>query len=240
MSEARAIIQRVDALSSLRETASVPRGPLRIASITASTIGILPHVLVSFRESFPSVDVSVETWAAEDDVRALIDRRVDVAFARRPLDDVRLDSVIVAEEQICVALPSGHPLLAHKVVPIRLLGGLDFVGMPDEYTGDFNRTIADVFRRHGTVPRSTLRTGNIETLLGLVASGMGAAVVSAVLQAMLVQGVELRPLEPAVTLKNLCLAWRRDRAALPAIRAFRDHVVAAALTFSTRADRKGR
>jgi DNA-binding transcriptional LysR family regulator len=230
--EARAIIQRVDALSTLRETSAVPHGPLRIASITASTIGILPRVLPSFRQRFPRVDVSVETSAAGDHVRAVIERRVDVAFARRPLDDDRLESAIVAEEQICVALPSGHPLLSRRTVPIRLLDGLDFIGIRDEYTGDFNRTMADAFLQHGVTARSTLNTGNVETMLGLIASGMGVAVVSAVLKTMLVQGVELRPLEPHVWQKGLCLTWRRDRAALPAIRAFRDHVVAEPLTFA--------
>jgi DNA-binding transcriptional LysR family regulator len=56
-------------------------------------------------------------------------------------------------------------------------------------------------------------------------------VCSAALKIMLLDGVELRPLEPYNALKNLCLAWRTDRAALPTIRAFRDHVVAAAISF---------
>jgi DNA-binding transcriptional LysR family regulator len=68
-------------------------------------------------------------------------------------------------------------------------------------------------------------------MLGLIASGMGVAVASAVLKIMLLEGVELRPLEPRKVLKNLCLAWRRDRAALPTIRSFRDHVAAEAITF---------
>jgi DNA-binding transcriptional LysR family regulator len=231
LAEARAIIERVDALSSVYGGPAVPRGLLRIASITASTIGILPNVLPPFRENFPNVEAGVETWSIEDGVRALIDRRVDVAFARHPLNDERLDSIVVAGEHICVALPSGHPLLSLTSVPVRLLDGLDFVGMRDGYTGDFNRTMAEVFRQHGTAVRSTIWPSNVETLLGLVASGMGVAVASAVLKAMLVQGLELRPLEPRIVLKNLCLAWRRDRAALPAIRAFRDHVLAAELAF---------
>src|ERR1700735_3874567 len=112
--EARAIVQRVDALSTLRAPSSAPQGPLRIASITASTIAILPRVLPSYRAAFPAVDVSVETWTLEYDVRALVDRRVDIAFLRAPLNDARLDAALVAKEQICVALPAGHPLSSRK------------------------------------------------------------------------------------------------------------------------------
>ena len=92
--EAREIVQRVDALSTLRAASSDPRGPLRIASITASTIGILPEVLARYRARYPDVEVSVETWALEDGIRALIERRVDVAFVRAPISDRRLDSVL--------------------------------------------------------------------------------------------------------------------------------------------------
>jgi len=227
--EARAIVQRVDALSTLRAPSSAPRGPLRIASITASTIAILPRVLPSYRAAFPDVDVSVETWTLEDDVRALIDRRVDVAFLRAPLNDARLEAALVAKEQICVALPVGHPLSSRKNVPVKMLDAMDMVSMRDEYTGGFNKATAEVLRKHNVVLRSDLKTGSVETMLGLVASGMGVAITSAAVKFMLVSGVVLRPLAPDFVLENLFVAWRRDRGELPVIRSFREHVVSAGL-----------
>jgi LysR family hca operon transcriptional activator len=230
--EARAIVQRVEALATLRPASSVPQGPLRIASITASTIAVLPHVLPSYRAAFPNVSLSVETWNLEDDVRALVERRVDVAFLRAPLNDARLESALAAEEQICVALPADHPLCARKKIPLRALDGVDTVSMRNEYTGGFNAAVGDLFSKHNVSGGSVLRTGSVETMLGMVASGMGIAIASAVVKFMLVSGVVLRPLEPGPTFKSLCLAWRRDRADVPVIRSFREHVVNAGLRFS--------
>jgi LysR family hca operon transcriptional activator len=230
--EARAIVQRVDALATLRPASSAPQGPLRIASITASTIAVLPVLLPSYRAAFPDVAVSVETGTLEDDFRDLVERRVDVAFLRLPLADARLDAALVAQEQLCVALPAGHPLSRRKRVPVRALDGLDRVSMRNEYTGGFNEATTEVFRKYNVVPRSDLQTGNVETMLGLVASGMGIAIASAAVKRMLVQGVVLRPLEPDLVFESLCIAWRRDRADLPVIRSFREHVVSAALAFS--------
>jgi DNA-binding transcriptional LysR family regulator len=229
--EARAIVQRVDALAALRETTAGPRGPLRIASISASTIGVLPRVLPAYREDFPDVDVSVETWTIEDELRALAERRVDVAFVRAPLTDARLEATLVAREQLCVALPSAHPLAARPKVPIRALKDYDIVGMRDEYTGGWNDQVNDVFRDLGVVARARYETRTLETMLGLVASNMGVAPCSAIVRHILVSGVTVRPLEPRRLLESLCLAWRRDRADLPVIRSFRDHVVKASLTF---------
>jgi DNA-binding transcriptional LysR family regulator len=230
--EARAIVERVDALATLRSTSSVPHGPLRIASITGSTIAVLPRLLPSYRAAYPDVSLSIETWALEDDVRALIERRVDVAFLRAPLTDARLDGALAAEEQVCVALPADHALASRKKIPIRALDGVDTEGMRSEYTGGFNAAIADLFRKHGVSGGANLQTGSVETMLGLVASGMGIAIVSALVKSMLVSGVVLRPLEPSPAFKSLFVAWRRDRADLPVIRSFREHVVRGALRFS--------
>jgi DNA-binding transcriptional LysR family regulator len=230
--EARAIVQRVDDLSTLREFSTEPRGPLRIASITAATIAVLPQVLPSYREAFPKVQLSVETGTLEDNSRALVERRFDVAFLRTPLKDPSLDGALVAEEQICVALPNGHPLCSRKRIPIRALDGADMVGMRDEFTGDFNKTMDAVLGEYGVVARSKVQTGSLETMLGLVASGMGIAIASATVRFMLVSGITLRPLEPRQALKSLWLAWRRDRENLPVIRSFRHRVHDARLNFS--------
>jgi len=230
--EARAIVQRVDDLSTLWEFSTEPRGPLRIASITAATIAVLPQVLPSYREAFPKVQLSVETGTLEDNSRALVERRVDVAFLRTPLKDPSLDGALVAEEQICVALPNDHPLCSRKRIPIRALDGADMVGMRDEFTGDFNKTMDAVLGEYGVVARSKVQTGSLETMLGLVASGMGIAIASATVRFMLVSGITLRPLEPRQALKSLWLAWRRDRENLPVIRSFRHRVLDARLNFS--------
>jgi DNA-binding transcriptional LysR family regulator len=230
--EARAIVERVDALSTLREPSAKPHGPLRIASITASTVGVLPQVLPAYREKFPDVEVSVETWAIEDDLRALVERRVDVAFLRAPLTDPRLEAILVGKEQICVALPNAHPLAARAKIPVRALTDYDIVGMRDENTGGWNHQMHDVFRSLGVVVRSRFETRNLETMLGLVASNMGIAPCSAIVRHILVSGVTVRPIEPRRWLESLCLAWRRDRGDLPIIRSFLEHVVSASLTFS--------
>ena len=230
--EARAIVERVDALSTLREPSAKPHGPLRIASITASTVGVLPQVLPEYREKFPDVEVSVETWALEDDLRALVERRVDVALLRAPLADPRLESIFVGKEQICVALPNAHPLVARAKIPVRALKDYDIVGMHDVNTGGWNHQMHDVFRSLGVAVRSRFETRNLETMLGLVASNMGIAPCSAIVRHILVSGVTVRPIEPRRWLESLCLAWRRDRGDLPVIRSFREHVVSASLTFS--------
>jgi DNA-binding transcriptional LysR family regulator len=229
--EAREIVQRLDALSTLREASAGPQGPLRIASITASTVGVLPQVLPAYRETFTDVEVSVETWTIDDDLRALVERRVDVAFVRGPLADTRLEAALVARERICLAMPSAHPLAALPKIPVRAIMDYDIVGMRDEYTGSWNGLMNDVFRNLGVVVHPRFEARTLETMLGLVASNMGIAPCSAIVRHMLVSGVAVRPLEPRRLLESLYLAWRRDRADVPVVRSFREHVAKSNLAF---------
>ena len=230
--DARAIVQLTDSLSTLRDRSAAPRGPLRIASITASTIGVLPRVLGSYRRKYPGVAVSVETWGVKEAARALLERRVDVAFTRGPAQDSRIDTVVAASEDLCIALPLGHPLASRKRIAIRDVTGLETIEFREEQAGGLNEEVAIFYGAHDVKPASVTETSGVETMMGLVASGMGVAVISAVIRLMRFHGVVLRPLQPRRTSRTLRLAWRTDRARLPVIRSFRDHLVEMGLTFS--------
>ncbi len=229
---ARAIVEQVDSLALLRAASPDPRGPLRIVSFPAATIGVLPRVLPSYRATFREVDVSVETWAIERDLRPLLERSVDVAFARGPISDPRLDAMVIAKEQICVALPIDHPLSSRKTLSISALEEYDLIALQDQNLGNFNKHMEDVFRAEKADYEPKLYTRDAETMLGLVASDMGIAIVSAIVKTIFQAGLTVVPLKPFRWIENLCLIWRRDRANVPVIRSFREHVANAALKFS--------
>jgi DNA-binding transcriptional LysR family regulator len=201
-------------------------------SFPAATIGVLPRVLPSYRAGFPEVAVSVETWAIESDLRPLLERSVDVAFARGPIVDPRLDAMVIAKEQICVALPAGHPLSSRKTLSIGALAEYDLIALHDQNVGSFNKRMEDVFRGEKAVYEPKLYMRDAESMLGLVASDMGIAIVSAIVKTIFQAGLTVVPLKPYRWIENLCITWRRDRAHVPVIRSFRDHVANAALTFS--------
>jgi DNA-binding transcriptional LysR family regulator len=230
--EARAIVERVDSLGILGASSSGPRGPLRIVSFPVATIGVLPRVLPSYRAAFREVEVSVETWAMESGLRPLLERRIDMAFARGPIDDPRLEAMVIAKEQICVALPNGHRLSSRATLTIGALEGYDLIALNDQNLGNFNKDIGDVFRAEKADYQPTIYTRDGETMLGLVASDMGIAIVSAIVKSIFQAGLTVVPLKPARWVENLCLTWRRDRADVPVIRSFREHVANAALKFS--------
>ena len=230
--EARALIERVASLSeTMRGAAASPRGPLQIGSITASTIGVLPRVLPGFRERFPLVRFSIETLAIDEQLRALIERRIDVGILRLPVVDERLASAPIAKESLYLALSHDHPLASAASIPLRAIDGSTLITMRLERAGGFYDQIFAHLRRQGVRIASTIETPDIETCISLVACGLGLGIVSSVTRALQIEGVVYRPLSPRTTIETLAIAWRRERSSAPAVRAFVEHVRDAQLAF---------
>ena len=230
--EARALIERIaSVLETMRGAAAVPRGPLQIGSITASTMGVLPRVLPSFHERFPLVRFSVETLAIDEQLRALIERRIDVGILRLPVVDERLATAAIAKESLYLALSRNHPLASRSSIPLRAIDGSTLITMRLERAGGFYDESFALLRRHGVRIASTIETADIETCISLIACGLGVGIVSSFVHALQIEGIVYRPLSPSATIETLAIAWRRERSSAPAVSAFVEHVRDAQLAF---------
>lgn len=235
--EARELVERAASLSeTMRGAAGSPRGPLLIGSITAATIGVLPRVLPSFHERFPLVRFTVETVPIDEQLRGLIERRIDVGILRLPVDDERLATARVAKESLDIALRQDHPLALRASIPVRAIDGARLITLRVERSGGFYDAIFTQLRRQRVRIASTIETSDVETCISMIACGLGVGIVSSITRALQIEGVVYRPISPAATIDTLAIAWRRDRASAPAIRAFVQHVRDAQLSFASRSD----
>src|SRR5262249_48061280 len=85
--------------------------------------------------------------------------------------------------------------------------------------------IEDQLRGHGIEPHVIFRSDDNGTVRGLVAAGLGAAVVPQ-LTVDPDPRVQAYPLVPALAPRIVALAWHRERYRSPAARAFADAAVA--------------
>jgi len=124
-----------------------------------------------------------------------------------------------------------HPALMRSD-PVRTIDGETFITVRPERSGGFYERTSALLRRYRVRIAETIETPDVETCVALVACGMGVSLVSAVAAVSLaVEGIAYRALAPTVTVETMALAWRRDRAATPAIRAFVEYVCDANLRF---------
>src|SRR5688500_10847753 len=103
-------------------------GRLRIGFGIASILGLLPDVLLRFRESYPGVHLHLRDMSTPDQIQALASGDIDVGFVRLPLADGRLVVRSILDERLVLALgPRGgwqarHGLRSVSYEPVLLVG----------------------------------------------------------------------------------------------------------------------
>ncbi|WBP90238.1 LysR family transcriptional regulator [Kitasatospora cathayae] len=109
--EARQLLHQVaEADRRITAVARGQQGSLRVAYTRSARGGVCDTLMSEFRERHPRVEVALQTGWTAHNVGELLAGRLDAAFVRPPLDVPELACRIIAEEELLLAVPSGHPL----------------------------------------------------------------------------------------------------------------------------------
>ncbi|MBD3887037.1 LysR family transcriptional regulator [Phormidium tenue FACHB-886] len=219
--EARRILEQVE--QSIKVTQRASRGEvgrLVIAFEGSSAYDVIPASLKAYRERFPDVELMVLGMTTEQQVEALQNDQIQVGFVVPPLQHHVEDLVVetVLEEPLILALPAAHPLAAQSKVKVRSLTNEAFIlGQRNSGCGWYDQVIA-MCRRAEFSPRVAQEVNEMQVLLGLVAAGLGVAILSGAAKQFQRSGVVYRELQPSLSEVALAIAYRMNDpvAVLPA------------------------
>ena len=186
-------------------------GRLSLGFVPSATNEVLPPVLYGFQRRFPDVELFLHEMMPDQVVQRLHGRQIDVGFFYLPFDDSALDFRSVSREPLVVALPETHPLAKEPEVDLHTLEREPFV-LPRRYEmpGLYGQ-VTEVCRQAGFIPRAVQKdVWLMQTIVGLVASGIGVALIPASLRNFRRKGVvykTVRSLSPTV---EMGVVWRRS------------------------------
>ena len=215
--EARAILARLEQAE--RDATRVARGEqgqLRIGVAPTSVFNpLVPGIIRTFREAWPNVTVTLEECLSRQAAQGLTEARLDVAFVRAEWPaEVGMTVHHVLDEPTVMAVQAAHPLVQDQAAPPHSLR--DFASEPFivyarvEGPAMFELTLAACLKA-GFTPRLGQEAPRITSTLGLVATGLGVALVPTSLRRVHMDGVaycELAPEDcPTVPLR---LVTRRE------------------------------
>lgn len=221
LGEARRIFAQLDqTVDFVRRIGEGQIGRLALGFLPSAAHSVLPGVLRGFRGRFPNVELSLQEMGPDEQVRQLRDNRIDAGFLYLPVDETGLSVRTVLREPLVAALPDTHPLAAQEHVAMRQLADEPFVLPPRHQVPACYGYIMEACRRAGFVPRAVQKNvWLMQTIVGLVAGGLGVALVPASLQNLGRTGVVYREIEDLSLAVELGLAWRHDDAST-VLRAF--------------------
>lgn len=208
---ARDILARVaDAARLARRAAEGTIGVLQIGFVGSATFSILPNILNQFRTSHSEVELILHAMNTAELRTALIDRSIDVAFARPGISDPEIVNEVIHTEPLIVAMPENDPLAKTRDVALGDLATRPFVLYPRHPRPNFADTILGICRGAGFSPDIAQETMEIQTALSLVSVGAGVSLVPACAEESQLHGVAYRPIRGPAPTTSLSLAYRRD------------------------------
>ncbi len=187
-------------------------GTVVVGFTATSAAAVLPRLLERTRERLPDVALDLREMDTAAQIDGVLTGALDLGMVRPPVRRPGLTSRPLLGEQLVAALPARHPLAdpAHRLTPADL-DGQDVVTYSPVHSRYLHEVLISTFTAAGAVPRYVQYATQVPTLLTLVRSGVGIAVVPASAATLHPDGVVFRVLDtPRERPVELHAVWRAD------------------------------
>lgn len=212
----RLTAQLNDGVEQARRMAAGIEGRLVISFIDTAHYTVLPPILRAFRSRYPNIELALREATTIEQVEALEAGEADVGFVRQP-GSLRhqLTLETVCKEAIPVALPDEHHCASAKIVRLSNLAADGFVSTPRSEGPGLHDQFITLCRLAGFSPRIVQEARQMQTVAGLVAAGLGVALVPESLAEAERSGVTYRPVKvkapDSLRHTDLLMAWDTSR-----------------------------
>ncbi|ABG04515.1 transcriptional regulator, LysR family [Rubrobacter xylanophilus DSM 9941] len=208
LERARVILEEVERA---KETAKGAErgllGKLEVGFVSSATLSLLPPAIRLFRERFGGVELELRELTSAQQIDALYNGETRVGLVRLPLRAPGIHLEPVFEERLVVALPSGHPLEALDRVSLEAIADLPLIFFTRQLIPGLHAQIIELFQRVGAFPNVAQHAVHLQTIVGLVASGVGISILPSSAMRVRREGIVYLPLDEDDATSWLGLAW---------------------------------
>ncbi|HYN11034.1 MAG TPA: LysR family transcriptional regulator [Burkholderiales bacterium] len=184
-------------------------GRLRLGFVSLADYGVLPGLLKAFKAARPGVSLALREMLSPEQAAALAAGELDFGLLLPPVAG-ELEHLVVQSEKFVAALPARHAAARRRGrVAMRDLAGEAFVMVPREIAPGLYDIVAGLAERAGFSLQLAQEAIQMQTVVSLVSSGLGVAIVPASIANLGRRGVVYRELADAHPRLDLWLAWRR-------------------------------
>lgn len=207
--EARKVISAVDAATTVARRAGRGEiGRLTVGFFVAATYAVLPRVLRNFRQHSTDVSLVLKDMELPKVLEGLIEGEIDVGFLRPPVTDRRISVEVLLREPFVAVVPEGHKFSRRRQLHLRDFVDEEFVMFAPKWSVTYAQ-IVNACYAVGFQPRIVQEARRAETVIGLVSSGTGVALMPSTAQLLAMPGVSFRKVG-GLPMSETAVAWRSD------------------------------
>ena len=158
----------------MAEMAGGAKGRCRIGSLPSVAAYLLPQAIARFQQHYPGVDLQLKEALQWQVLEWVSQGAVDFALMGLPVSDMQLQSTALLQDEFVLMVPQGHDFTGRRAVGIAELVHEQFILYPKGAGG--RDLFMEACRQAGFDPQVVFESDDRETILGLVAAGVGVTI----------------------------------------------------------------
>jgi DNA-binding transcriptional LysR family regulator len=209
LEEARPLVTQADrAFDVVRRAAVGEQRELSVGFLPSVGNYVIPPLVRAFSKAYPDFALHTEDRSIARLVDGLREGRLDAGLTRPPLVD-DLATEVVLSEPVAAVLPTGHRLANAKILDLADLADEPWVLTPRSSWEPWHRKYDQDFAAAGFAPQVARRGSSVQSLLALVAAGVGVTRLPLSARTLRDTGVAFVPLRGENA--DVVVAWSDDR-----------------------------
>jgi DNA-binding transcriptional LysR family regulator len=209
LGHAEGILARLEgAEAALADIAGLRAGRLRMASFPTAGATLMPLAIATFRSSYPEVELTLAEGEPEEILPRLRAGELDLAllfeFEGQSVVKGDLTRLALLEDPMYLAIPAEHRLAARKRITLADLREEAWV--QTSRSSPCARHVVRSCLGAGFEPRVAFESDDYQTVQGLVAAGVGVALIPQLALSVVREDVVIRALSPAPPVRSVIAA----------------------------------
>ncbi len=152
-------------------------GLIRLGFVDSAAFEVMPRYLRAYRQRWPKVQHDLQIMSSGKQADALRSGVIDVGISRTPGVGDQTVTTEFRVEALYLAVGPDHPELTGDAVSISDVGDLAFIGFDRRLSPTLHEQLRGLFEAAKQSYEPDIEATEYTTILGLVASGEGVAIV---------------------------------------------------------------
>ncbi|MBS0429474.1 MAG: LysR family transcriptional regulator [Proteobacteria bacterium] len=166
-------------------------GVLRLGIIGSATYALLPELIPSVRARYPQIDMEITEATSAEILDGLVSRRFDAGLVRYPvLDPSVFELLPMDRDEFVLAVSDSSPLAARGAIALSEAAQEPFVMYPRDKVPGLSALAMLRCQFSGFAPHVAQEALQVQTIMSLVASGLGVGLVAGVARRAVPRGVK--------------------------------------------------
>jgi DNA-binding transcriptional LysR family regulator len=185
-------------------------GTIHIGYVLTAANARLASVIKTFRQNYPGVEPDLAQLSTGAQIAALKNRRLDIGFVRPPVNAAELETEVIGEEKMVLAVASSDTLARKKRLTWQDLDGKTVLSVHPTVANYYYESFFALCRQHKVKLTMGPYSQDIHSNLWLVSTGYGITPITESAREFASSNLTFLNLPVDGPSIQTLLAWRRD------------------------------